>query len=112
MDTGAGATDHITGQLNKLHTRDDYRGRDQVHNASGTGMIIQHIGNSTLHTPHSSLHLRNILHVPSAIKNLLSAHKIVLDNNAFIEIHPFFFLIKDQDTKQILFRGPCHGGLL
>ncbi|KAK1698168.1 hypothetical protein QYE76_014865 [Lolium multiflorum] len=34
MDTGA--TDHITGQLDKLHTRDDYRGRDQVHDASGT----------------------------------------------------------------------------
>ncbi|KAM0877932.1 hypothetical protein ACQ4PT_035216 [Festuca glaucescens] len=33
------------------------------------------------------------------------------DNNAFVEIHPFFFLIKDQATKQIVFRGPCHGGL-
>ncbi|KAK1596481.1 hypothetical protein QYE76_007619 [Lolium multiflorum] len=34
MDSGA--TDHITGQLNKLHTRDTYQGRDQVNNASGT----------------------------------------------------------------------------
>nr|XP_051196548.1 pre-mRNA-splicing factor cwc25-like [Lolium perenne] len=34
MDSGA--TDHITGQLNKLHTSEDYKGRDQVHNASGT----------------------------------------------------------------------------
>jgi histone deacetylase 1/2 len=74
-------------------------------------MEIQHIGHSTLHTPHSSLHLNNILHVPSASKNLLSAHKIVLDNYAFIEFHPHFFLIKDQATKQILFTGPCHGGL-
>jgi histone deacetylase 1/2 len=109
MDTGA--TDHITGQLNKLHTHDDYRGCDQVHNAGGTGMTIQHIGRSTLHTPHTSLKLNDILHVPSATKNLLSAHRITLDNDAFIEIHPFFFLIKDQATKKIMFRGPCHGGL-
>jgi histone deacetylase 1/2 len=43
--------------------------------------------------------------------NLLSAHKITLDNNAFVEIHPFFFLINDQATKHIMFRGPCKGGL-
>jgi hypothetical protein len=74
-------------------------------------MAIAHVGHSVLHTPHSSLHLRNILHVPSASKNLLSVHKIALDNNAFLEFHPSFFLIKDQATKEILFRGPCHGGL-
>jgi histone deacetylase 1/2 len=43
--------------------------------------------------------------------SLLSAHKIALDNNAFVEIHHFFLLIKDQATKQVVFRGPCHGGL-
>jgi hypothetical protein len=74
-------------------------------------MAIQHIGQSTLHTPHSSLCLRNILHCPSATKSLLSSHRITLDNNAFIEIHPFFFLIKDQATKQIMFKGPCCDGL-
>ena len=74
-------------------------------------MEIAHIGHLVLHTPHSSIELRNILHVPSSSMNLLSAHKVALDNNAFIEIHPFFFLIKDQATQQIMFRGPCHGGL-
>jgi hypothetical protein len=109
MDSGA--TDHITSELSKLHTRDTYRGREQVHNAGGQGMDIQHICHSLLHTPHSSLQFRNILHVPSASKNLLSTHKIALDNNAFVEFHPSFFLIKDQATQEILFRGPCHGGL-
>jgi hypothetical protein len=33
MDSGA--TDHITSELHKLHTHDNYRGGDQVHNASG-----------------------------------------------------------------------------
>ena len=105
------STDHITGALHKLHTRENYHGQEQVHNASGKVMNITHVGHSILHTPHKPLHLNNILHVPSAAKNLLSAHKIALDNDAFIELHPFFFLIKDQATKKILFKGPCHGGL-
>ncbi|XP_071676997.1 uncharacterized protein [Lolium perenne] len=33
MDTSA--TNHVTGQLNKLTVHDTYQGRDQVHNASG-----------------------------------------------------------------------------
>jgi hypothetical protein len=44
-------------------------------------------------------------------KNLLSVHKFTLDNHVFIEFHPFFFVIKEQATQRILFRGPCHGGL-
>jgi hypothetical protein len=74
-------------------------------------MNISHIGNSILRTPHGSFDLKNILHVPSASKNLLSVHRFTLDNHVFIEFHPFFFLIKDQATRRVLFRGPCWGGL-
>jgi hypothetical protein len=84
---------------------------DHVHTADGNGMKINHIGRSILHTPNSSLHLKNILDVPSASKNLLSVHKLTLDNHVFIEYHPFFFLIKDLDTQRILIKGPCQGGL-
>jgi hypothetical protein len=48
IDTGA--TNHVTGQLNKLNVHEPYQGRDQVHNASGQGMDIAHIGHSSLHT--------------------------------------------------------------
>ncbi|XP_073360778.1 uncharacterized protein [Aegilops tauschii subsp. strangulata] len=37
-----GATNHITGELDKLTIRDKYRGGDQVHTASGSGMDITH----------------------------------------------------------------------
>jgi hypothetical protein len=79
--------------------------------ADGTGMRISHIGNSVLCTPHTSFRLTDILHVPNATKNLLSVHRFTLDNHVFIEFHPFQFLIKDQATRRILFRGPCYGGL-
>jgi hypothetical protein len=107
----SGAMDHITGELHKLTTQEKYKGRDRVHTADGNGMVISHTGYSKLHTPHSTLHLHDILYVPNASKNLLSVHKLCLNNNVFIEFHPWFFLIKDQVTRRILFRGPCHEGL-
>lgn len=72
IDTGAGATDHVTADLEKLAIRDKYMGNDQIHTASGAGIEIKHIGHSTVHTPTRDLHLNNILHVPKAAKNLVS----------------------------------------
>jgi histone deacetylase 1/2 len=107
----SGATNHITRALNKLTIHDKYNGCDRVHTVDGNGMHISHIGHSVLHTPSSPLHLKNILHVPSASKNLLSIHRLTLDNLVFLEFHPFFFLIKDLVTRRTLFKGPYHGGL-
>ena len=90
----SGATDHITGELEKLSYRDNYRGGEQVHTASGAGMKINHIGHSTLYSPIRDIRLKNVLHVPSASKNLVSAHHLVKDNNAFLELHPKHFSLK------------------
>jgi hypothetical protein len=105
------ATEHLTGQLNKLSTHEHYQGEDRVRTADGTGMLISHIYSSILHTPHNSFQLHDVPHVPSVSKNLLSVHKFTLGNHVFIEFHPFFFLIKDLATRRILYKGPCHGGL-
>jgi hypothetical protein len=45
--------------------------------------------------PCRNLVLNIVLHVPAATKNLISVHKFTLDNDMFIEFHPFYFLIKD-----------------
>jgi len=99
------ATDHITSELDKLTVKDKYFGNDQVHTASGSGMQIKHIGNSTLHTPSRDLVLRNILHVPQASKNLVSLHRLTVDNHVYLELHPWHFLIKDRATKKTLHQG-------
>lgn len=91
--------------------REKYRGKDHVHIASGEGIKISHIGHSIIKTPHKKIHLRKILHIPSASKNLLSVHRIAIDNHVFLEFHPFFFLIKDQAKKKVLYRGRCVRGL-
>jgi hypothetical protein len=72
--TDTGATDHITGELDKLAVRERYNDTDQIHAANGLGMHIKHIGQSTICTPDKNLQLRNILHVPSTKKNLVSVH--------------------------------------
>lgn len=87
--------------------REKYRGGDQIHAANGEGMWISHIGHAVIKTPHRKIYLRKILHVPKASMNLLSVHRIALDNHVFLEFHPFFFLIKDRVTKKILYRGRC-----
>jgi hypothetical protein len=45
------ATDHITGDLDKLIVLENYGGNDHVHTTNGSGMAIQHIGQSMVPTP-------------------------------------------------------------
>jgi hypothetical protein len=97
--------------LKKLTVRDRYHDHDQVCTANGACIHINSIGHSTFYTHNSNLHLRNILHVPSASKNLISVHRLTSDNNVFFEFHLTFFLIKDLTTKKILHQGRCEGGL-
>jgi hypothetical protein len=66
------ATNYITWELKKLSTHDKYVEGDHVQTTNDTGMEISHIGHAVLHTTDSSVHLKNIFHVPNASKNLFS----------------------------------------
>jgi histone deacetylase 1/2 len=107
----SGATDHVTGELDKLAVRDAYHGTDQIYTASGSGMRIKHIGQSIIRSPLRDLHLNHVLHVPQASKNLASVHRITSDNNVFFELHPDFFFIKDRESRKTLLQGKSRGGL-
>jgi hypothetical protein len=102
-----GATDHITHDLDKMAVKEKYQGNDQVAAANGQGMYIRHIGQSKIHTASHTLILRNILHVPSITRNLLSVRKFAIDNHVFFEFHSHFLLIKDLATREILIQGWC-----
>jgi ribosomal protein L15 len=107
----SGTTDHITSELEKLTMHERYGGNEQIRAANGVDMDIVHIGNSVLPTSTRPLHLNRVLHIPHAHNHLVSIHRFNLDNNTFVELHPFFFLIKDQVTRKVLLHGPCKGGL-
>jgi histone deacetylase 1/2 len=110
MDTGA--TDHLTHDLSHLTARESYTGHDQVRTADGSGMHISHVGQASLLTRTSkSIHLRNVLRVPSVTRNLLSVKKLTLDNDVFVEFHPFHFFVKDRVTRDVLLRGWSRHGL-
>jgi hypothetical protein len=86
------ATDHITGDLDKLTMRENYGGNDQVHAANGSGMTIKHVGHSAVSTPHRHILLKNVLHVSQATRNLAFVLCLTVDNDVFLEFHPTSFL--------------------
>jgi hypothetical protein len=105
------ATDHITGDLDKLIVLENYGGNDHVHTTNGSGMAIQHIGQSMVPTPSRQILLKNVLHVPQASKSLASVHRLTTDNNVFLELHPTFFHIKDRLMRHPLLQGNCRNVL-
>jgi histone deacetylase 1/2 len=106
-----GATDHITSELDKLTMKEKYHGRDKINAANGAGMNISHIGHALVKSPSKHFHLNNVLHVPSATKNLVSIHRLTRDNHVYVRFHPWYFYVKDLETKKILLKGRCTGGL-
>jgi hypothetical protein len=95
----------ITGDLNKLTRKENYGGHDQVHIENGTGMTIQHIGQSMVPTPSPHIILKDVLHVPHATRSLASVH-LTFENDVFLELHPNFFLIKDRHTRHTVLYEP------
>jgi hypothetical protein len=61
----AAATDHLASNLDKLTLQERYHVKDHVQTANDTGMHIKHIGQYIIPTSSHSLHLKNILHMPS-----------------------------------------------
>jgi hypothetical protein len=109
--TNTAATDRITSDLDKLTVLNKYKGSDQIVTASGVGMDICNIGHAVIKSPIKSLHLKNILHVPTAQKNLVSVHCLTSDNHASLEYFPHYFLVKDLEMSRVLLRGRCKDGL-
>lgn len=87
-----------------------YKGTDQIHAANGTGMRIEHIGHALIHTPDRTLHLKNILYVPQAKKNLIYASRLAEDNHVFLEIHSkYFFLLRIGSRRTQFLKGGVKG---
>jgi hypothetical protein len=60
----------------------------------GAGLSIAHIGHSSL--VGSSIHLKNILHVPHISTHLLLVNRLYSDNDVFVEFHHHFYCVKDK----------------
>jgi hypothetical protein len=109
--TDSRAMDHITGEPDQFTMHEPYTSTDQIHTANDSSMEITRIGTSFIPTSSHDRILNKVLHVPSTHKNLIYVHRFTLDNDTYIEFHPFFFHIKDRKTRKVLLLGPCRGGL-
>lgn len=96
----SGATHHITPDLSALSIADDYKGTDHLSVASGQGQHISHTGKTLLPTSSTSLHLNNVLCVPQASQNLISVHKLTIDNRCFLEFGHIAFLSRIKSPRQ------------
>ena len=107
----SGASHHVTPNSDNLQNRVTYAGQDQFYIGNGQGIEILSTQNSVLSSQHKSFSLNNILHVLAITKNLLYVHQFTLDNNVFIELHPFFSLVKENMTGHVLLKGTHKDGL-
>ncbi|XP_071687222.1 uncharacterized protein [Rutidosis leptorrhynchoides] len=63
---------------------------------NGHGLPIHGFGHTCLNLPPSdNLHLKNVLHSPPLIKNLISGHRLAIDNDISIDFEPFGFTVKE-----------------
>ena len=72
---------------------------------------MTHVGNGKLITPSHHFCLDNILRVPALSSNLLSIHKLCLQNNAFCYFDDNQFLIMDLPTGKVLYQGLSEDGV-
>ena len=101
----------MTVDLQNLNSHCEYQGPDTIKVGDGTGLRILHTGSSSIQTPHKSLLLNKILHVPSITQNLLTISQFTRDNNVYFEFHPSFFVVKDIQSGKELLHGSNKGGL-
>jgi len=109
--TDSGATNHMTVDLANLSLASPYLTTKTIHTVNGEGLTLSHIGHSTLHSSISPIKLNFVLCVPQITQNLLSVHRLCLDNNCRLIFDALCFWIQDKATWRILYKGLCSNGL-
>ena len=72
---------------------------------------MTHVGDGKLQTPSHYFRLDNILRVLDLASNILSVHKLCLQNNAFCYFDANQFLIVDLATGKVLYQGLSKDGV-
>ena len=106
----SGATHHVTSTTDSMNTNSEYSGTGKLALGDGSKLPITHIGHIILPTSRS-LHLKNVLMVPSITKNLISISKFTIENDVIVEFDSTCFYIKDKQSRKILLQGVLKDGL-
>uniref|UniRef100_A0A803PHM7 Retrovirus-related Pol polyprotein from transposon TNT 1-94-like beta-barrel domain-containing protein n=1 Tax=Cannabis sativa TaxID=3483 RepID=A0A803PHM7_CANSA len=108
----SGASNHVTSEAANLNQKNKYNGKDSLIVGDGNKLSIKHIGSGFMPTDDgSSLVLKEMLHVPSITKNLVSISKLTVDNNVTVEFSSDDCCVKDNQTKKKVLQGKLKEGL-
>ena len=86
-----GATHHMTAM--PLQNPQPYDGSHDVYMGDGNSMPVSHTGTLPFSLGSSNFSLRNVFHIPSIRKNLLSVARFTKDNLVFFMFAPNFYQI-------------------
>ena len=103
-----GATAYMTNTIGNLVQYSLYVGYDKIYVGDGKGLLISHIGNTILKTPHGNLKLNNDLVVPHLKKNLLSVVELTSSSKCSFEFNSNGFIVKNKEN-QVLAKGGTKG---
>ena len=105
MDTGATSyMSHPQGTLlNYCFLK--HRFNNAIIVGNGHMIPIHGHGHVSLPSPNEPLTLKNVLHAPKLIKNLISVRKFTNDNMISVEFDPFEFFVKELDAGKIIIRS-------
>ncbi|XP_074270687.1 uncharacterized protein LOC141594577 [Silene latifolia] len=109
MDTGASS--HMTSNQGTLSSYFNSSNNRSIIVGNGSEIPIRGYGSKILSTPFPPFILRNVLHVPNIIKNLVSVRQFTTDNHVSVEFDPFGFTVKDLRTGNRLMRCNNTGDL-
>lgn len=109
MDSGA--TSHMTASQGKLNCYFNSKYPRQIIVGNGHGIPINGYGHAFISTPFRSLILKNVLHAPNLIKNLISVRRLCIDNFISLDFDPFGFTVKAFPTGTPLMRCNSTGDL-
>nr|GEY25491.1 hypothetical protein [Tanacetum cinerariifolium] len=106
-----GATSHMTASLGKLRSYFNLSNSKHIIVGNGYKIPIHGYGHTTLRHSSRSLFLKNDLHAPTLIKNLVSVSRLSVDNNISLDFDPFGFTVKDYPTGTPIMRCNSTGDL-
>ena len=110
--TDTRCSDHVTPDLAHLSLQQQpTSGTETVTVGNGQELLVTHIGNGELCASSHTFKLDGILRVPDLSSNLLSIHKLCLQNNAFCYFDADRFSIQDLISGKILYEGLSKDGV-
>lgn len=88
-----------------LNTAFPYDGDKKIIVGNGESLVVKHISISQLPTFSHPLCLKNVLHVPMLIVNLLSVKQLCRHNHSWFIYDDVEFFVQDKATREILYQG-------